>query len=75
MVSFKNFAKITTQYHGYFWNILNLSAEDLYQTLNALQKFNIDNLINFFRSDYFGRANKYPIKEQSDKEIFFNFTL
>lgn len=72
---FKNFAKITCQYHGYFWNILNLSTEDLYQILNALQKFNIDDLINFFRSDYFGRANEYPLKEQSDKEIFFKKAL
>ena len=68
---FKDFAKASCQHHGHFYHILKLSAEDLYQTLHDLQKFNINELIEFFRSDYFGRAIQKPIENQNTKEIFF----
>lgn len=68
---FKDFAKTSCQHHGHFYHILKLSAEDLYQTLHDLQKFNINELIEFFRSDYFGRAIQKPIENQNTKEIFF----
>ena len=67
----KEFAKTSCRYHGHFYHILELSPEDLYQTLFALQKFNIDDLICFFRSDYFGRDLTYPKDKQQEKEEFF----
>ena len=69
--NFKNFAKISCQYHNNFYHILKISPEDLYQTLHALQKYNIDDLLHFFRSDYFGRALAYPKDKQQEKEKFF----
>lgn len=69
--NFKNFAKISCQYHGYFYHILKLAPEDLYQFLHALQKYDINELIDFFRSDYFGRALTYPKDKQQKKEDFF----
>lgn len=69
--NFKEFAKTSCLYHDRFYHILKLSPEDLYQTLFALQKFNIDDLIYFFRSDYFGRAKQKPAEIQKEKEDFF----
>ncbi|MBR1949156.1 MAG: HD domain-containing protein, partial [Alphaproteobacteria bacterium] len=69
--NFREFAKTSCRYHGYFHHILKLSPEDLYQMLFALKKFNIDNLIAFFRSDYFGRNLTYPKDKQQEKEEFF----
>ena len=69
--NFRDFAKTSCRYHGYFYNILKLNTEDLHQMLFALKKFNIDDLICFFRSDYFGRALAYPKDKQQEKEEFF----
>lgn len=68
---FKNFAKDTCLHHGNFYHILTLSAETLYEMLSSLQKYNIDKLIDVFRSDYFGRAIHKPENEQYKKEEFF----
>ena len=69
--SFKEFARTSCRYHGYFYHILKLPPEELYQTLFALQKFNIDDLIYLFRSDYFGRLIQKPADNQQEKEEFF----
>ena len=69
--SFKEFAMASCKYHGYFHHLLKLTPEDLYQTLYALQKFDTDELIVVFRSDYFGRALQKPAQKQLEKEEFF----
>lgn len=71
----KNFAKISCQYHGYFYHILELSIEDLYETVSALYKYNTDDLINVFRADYFGRLLKKDTQIQKTKEDFFRKAL
>ena len=68
---FKDFAKISCQYHGYFYHILKLPINDLYQTIAALSKYNTDDLINVFRADYFEGLSEKDPQIQKDKETFF----
>lgn len=69
--SFKNFAADACRYHGYFYHLLKLTPEDLYLTLSALKKYDTDEIIAVFRSDYFGRALQKPAEKQQEKEQFF----
>lgn len=73
--NFKNFAKDTCKHHGNFYHILKLPIETLYEMLSSLQKYNIDKLIDVFRSDYFGRAIQKPENEQYEKEEFLKKAL
>ena len=67
----KNFAKTICQYHDKLYHILDIPVEDLHDLLSALQKYNINELIDVFHADYYGRGINYPPEPQQKKDDLF----